>query len=169
MSATASANQGWQFEMWNGSGSGTYTGTKPAINFTVTGPMSENATFYPQLAISADAGTNIAYSYGSETGTVQGGTTKTVYVSPSTNVTLRASPSFFVYSFASWQGAGLASTAKPSLAIVVGSPRAVMGTSSYNYPVVLGAVVAAVVIILAVSLLIRSQRRKKGEWAFPPT
>jgi hypothetical protein len=169
LSATASANQGWQFEMWNGSGSGTYTGTKPAINFTVTGPLSENATFYPQLAISADAGTNIAYSYGSETGAVQAGTTKTLYVPPSANVTLRASPSLFVYSFASWQGEGLASTAKPSLAIVVDSPSAVTATSSYNYPIVLGAVIAAVVIILAVSLLIRSQRRKKAEWAFPQT
>ena len=130
LNATPSVNQGWQFESWSGSGPGAYSGTNLSISLTVPGPLSENATFYVQLAIAADAGTNIAYSYGSQSGTVQAGTTKTLYVPPSSNVTLRATPSLFVYSFASWKGAGLTKATKPSLALVVDSPNAVTGTSS---------------------------------------
>ena len=166
--ASASSNPRWQFEMWSGSGVGAYTGTNPAIDVTVAGPLSENATFYAQLTISADGGTNIAFSYGSETGTVQAGTTKTLYVPPSSNVTLRASPSIFVYSFASWQGAGLANTTKPLLALVVDSPSAVTGTSSYNYLVVIGGAAAAVVIILAGSLWVRSRPRRERLGGFVP-
>jgi Divergent InlB B-repeat domain len=158
---TASANQGWQFENWTGSGVGTYTGTSPSISVVVSGPLSENATFYVKLAIAADAGTNIAFSYSSGAGTVQAGTTKTIYVPPSSSVTLRAAPSLFVYSFASWKGTGIASSTKPSLALVVDSPSAVTGTSTYNLPVVLGAAFAAAIIILAVSLLIRDRRRRE--------
>jgi len=161
LNMTASANQGWHFENWSGSGVGAYVGTDPAVDLTVTGPLSENATFYVQLAVAADAGTNIAFSYGSQTGTVQAGTTKTLYVPPSSNVTLRASPSLFAYSFASWKGTGLSSANKPSLALVIDSPSVVKGTSSYNYPVVLGAAAAAASILLVVFPFIGSRRRRE--------
>ncbi|MDA4132411.1 MAG: hypothetical protein OK454_04705, partial [Thaumarchaeota archaeon] len=162
LNMTAAANKGWQFESWTGSGAGAYTGTSPSIEVSVVGPLSENATFYPQLDISADGGTNIAFSYGSESGSVKAGTTMTLYVPPSTNVTLRASPSLFIYSFASWQASGLASESKPSLALVVDSPSAVRATSSFSYPVVLGVgVAAAILVILALSLLIRGRQREQ--------
>lgn len=167
LNASASPNRGWQFEAWKGLGPGAYSGAGPSIEVTVTGPLSENATFYPGLVITTDAGTNVAFSYGSTTGTVQAGTTKTLYVPPSTNVTLRATPSLFIYSFASLQGAGLAKASKPSSSLVVDSPSAVTGTSSYSYPVLLGAaVVAAIVIILAVSLLVRSRRSRERVYGF---
>jgi hypothetical protein len=169
LSLTARATDRWQFETWVGSGVGAYGGANPSIEVTVTGPLTENATFYPQLAISAGGGTNIAYSYGSSTGTVQAGTTKTLYVPPSTNVTLRAAPSLFVYSFASWHGTGLAKSTKPSLSLVIDSPSAVTGASSYNYPALVGAsVVAAIVVIVAVSLMIRSRRRRAEIYGFSP-
>ena len=168
MNLTESANQGWQFEKWTDSGAGTYTGTSPSVSVVVTGPLSENATFYVQLAIAADGGTNVAYSYSSGSGTVHAGTTKTLYVPPSSNVTLRASPSLFVYSFASWQGAGLAKPAKPSVALVVTSPSAVTGTSSLDYPLISAIAAAAVLVVLAGSLLIRNRRRRESGWAFPP-
>jgi len=169
LSATASANQGWQFETWNGSGAAAYTGTSPSIDINVTAPLTENATFYVQLAVSADAGTNIAYSYGSETGTVQSGSTKTLYIPPSSNVTLQATPSVFVYSFASWQGAGMANATKPSLALVVDSPTAVTGASSYNLTLVLGgAATAAIILLLAASLWIRTRRRRVDLGGFIP-
>jgi len=165
---TAPASQGWQFEGWSGSGAGAYTGASPTADVTVTGPLTENATFYVQLAIAADAGTDVAYSFGSQSGTVSAGITKTLYVPPSSNVTLRASPSLFVYSFASWKGAGLTRETKPSLAVVVDSPTAVTGTSSPNFPVVLGAAaVAAVILILAISLWTRN-RRSRSYGAFYP-
>ncbi len=170
LSLTAIAADRWQFATWIGSGAGAYNGTNPTIDATVTGPLNESATFYPQLAISAGGGTDITFSYGSSTGTVQAGTTKTLYVPPSTNVTLRATPSLFLYSFASWQGAGLSKATKPSLSLVVGSPVALSGTSSYSYPAVLGlAVVAAVVAIIAVSLLVRSRRRRAEIYGFSPS
>ncbi|MGH9919618.1 MAG: hypothetical protein ACRD6W_12240, partial [Nitrososphaerales archaeon] len=170
LSLTARATDRWQFETWIGSGAGAYGGADPSIEVAVTGPLSENATFYPQLAISADGETDIAYSYGSSTGTVQAGTTKTLYVPPSTNVTLRATPSLFVYSFASWRGTGLTKATSPSLSLLVDSPSAITGISSFDYPVVLGAVaVAVVIIILAVSLVVRSRRRREQTYGFSPS
>jgi hypothetical protein len=170
LNAAPSASQGWQFENWRGSGTGAYSGANSSIDVTVTGPLSENATFYPQLAISADGGTDIAYSYGSATGTVPAGTTKTLYVPPSTNVTLRATPSLFVYSFGSWQATGLAKATKPSLVLVVDSPSSVTGTSTLALPVLLGLLfVAAIVVILAASVLVRSRRRRAEIYGFNPS
>ena len=159
---SATSNSRWEFETFNGTGGGAYTGTNPAIDVNVTGPLSEEATFYAQLAIAADAGTNIAYSYGSEAGSVQAGATKTIYVPPSSIVTLSASPSIFVYSFGSWQGTGFANTTGPLLVLVVDSPGAVATTSSYNYPAILAGGAAVAFVILASSLWIRSRRRREG-------
>ncbi len=171
LSATASANANWRFEGWNAVCAGGAVGCNfsPTINITVAGPFSENATFYPELTVSAGGGTNVDFSYGSQTGTVLAGTTKTLYVPPSSNVTLRATPSVFIYSFASWQGTGLTNATKPSLALVVDSPSTVTGTSSYNYPVILGGAATVAIIVLAVSLSARSRRSRKSEWAFPQT
>ena len=184
LSVTASASPGWQFESWTGSSPGAYAGTNSSFETEVTGPVTENATFYVQLTVAADTGTNIAYSFtvqsGStnpeatccavmQTGSVQAGTSKTLYIPPGSNVTLRESPSIFVYSFGSWQGTGLVNATKPSVALVVDSPSAVTGTSSYNYPVILGAAVAVAVLMLAGSLLTRNRRKRNSDWAFPPT
>lgn len=160
--ASAIPNSQWQFETWNGSGVGAFSGTSSVIDVTVKGPLTEVATFYVQLALEADRGTSIAYSYGSQSGDVQAGTTETIYVPPSSNVTLRASPSVFVYSFASWEGIGLSQKTTPSLAIVVDSPRAVIATSSYNYVVFLGAAAVALVVALSLSLWIRGRHRRGG-------
>ncbi len=168
LNASASASPQWKFESWEGSGPGSYTGTSPSIEVTVAGPFSENATFYVQLSIAADQGTNIDLSYGSAAGTVQAGSTKTIYLPPSANVTLRASPSFFVYSFASWKGTGLVNATRPSLSFVIGTPRAVTGTSSYSFPVLLGIAAAAAIVILAGSLWIRGRRKGASLGAFTP-
>ncbi len=161
----ALANQGWRFENWTGSGAGTYSGTSSSVSVTVTGPLSENATFYVQLAIAAGASTNVAYSYPSGTGTVQAGTNETLYLPPASNVTLRATPSLFVYSFASWQGPGFAKPADPSVSLVVDSPTAVTGASSLYYPVVFGIAAAALLVLLATALLVRKRRRREAGWA----
>ena len=170
LTASASADQGWRFEGWSGSGAGAYTGTSPSIDVVVAGPLDESATFYVQLAITAGAGTNIAFSYPSETGTVQAGTTKILYLPPS-NVTLRATPSFFVYSFASWQGAGVASSKTPSLVLAVDSPSTVTGRSSYDNAgvLVLASAAAALVInVMVGSLWIRGRRRRDDLRGFHP-
>jgi hypothetical protein len=164
LAARASPNQGWYFEGWSGSGAGAYTGNNQSLDLAVAGPLSENATFYLQLAITADAGTNIAFSSPSQTGVVQAGTTKTLYIPPS-NVSLRATPSSFIFSFTSWKGANVADAKNPSLVLSVGSPSAVTGTSSYQYAgvLVLATVAAAILLnVLSVSLWIRNRRRKKS-------
>ena len=169
LSLTASANQGWRLEEWNGSGVGAYSGTTPKISVEVVGPFNETATFYVQLAISADAGTNVAYAYGAESGTVQAGSNKSLYVPPTSSVTLKAAPSAFVYSFASWHGTGLANSTKPSLKLLVDSPAAVTGTSSYSTVVILGGLAtAAIVLVLAGSLWIRSRRNRVDLRGFVP-
>jgi len=162
--ASASANQGWHFEGWSSSGAGANAGTSPSLDVVVAGPLNESATFYVQLVITADAGTNIAYSYPSQTGTVQAGTTKTLYVPPS-NVTLRATPSLFVFSFASWQGAGIANPKNHSVVLAVDSPTTVTGKSSYDYAavlVLLSSSAALVLNLLSGSLWIRRRRRKEN-------
>jgi hypothetical protein len=169
LTASASTIQGWHFEGWTGSGAGAYSGNSQSIDVVVAGPLNEKATFYVKLAITADAGTNIAFSYPSQTGTVQAGTTKTLYI-PSSNVTLRATPSFFIFSFASWQGASGA-TARSPLVLVVDSPSAVTGTSSYNYAgvLVLASAAAALLInILGGLLWIRGRRNRKRFGGFTP-
>jgi hypothetical protein len=169
LKASASTIQGWHFEGWTGSGAGAYSGNSQSIDVVVAGPLNEKATFYVKLAITADAGTNIAFSYPSQTGTVQAGTTKTLYI-PSSNVTLRATPSFFIFSFASWQGASGA-TARSPLVLVVDSPSAVTGTSSYNYAgvLVLASAAAALLInILGGLLWIRGRRNRKRFGGFTP-
>jgi hypothetical protein len=173
--AVAHANLQWQFEAWNGSGAGAYTGTAPTIDVAVDAPLSEKATFFVQLTIAADSGTSIAYSFGPVealgrahvAGTVPAGTTETVYVPPSANVTLRAVPSL-LYSFASWKGAGPSAATKPSLTLVVDSPSAVTGTSSYSYPVIFGGAAAALIVVLAASLWIRGRRRRDRLGSFNP-
>lgn len=157
LSVAPFANQGWQFEGWTGSGQGSYTGTNPSIQVSVEGPLNESATFYAQLSITAGAGTNVAYSYGTEAGTVDAGTTRTDFVPPSTNVTLRASPSLFLYAFASWKGENLTAATTPSLAVVVDSPSSVTAASSLNYQLLLP--VVAVIVLIAASLWVRSRRR----------
>jgi hypothetical protein len=164
--ASALANPQWEFEMWNGSGVGAYTGTAPDIDVAVDAPLSEKATFFVQLSIAADSGTGVAFSYGTTTGTVLAGTTKTVYVPPSASVTLRATPSL-LHSFASWKGAGPSAATKPSLTLVVDSPSAVSGTSSYSYPVIFGGA-AALVVVLAATLWIRGRRRRDRLGSFDP-
>ncbi|HUI00428.1 MAG TPA: hypothetical protein VLX56_02220 [Nitrososphaerales archaeon] len=154
----ASSNQGWQFERWVGSGAGAYSGTNSSVYLRFSGPLNESAVFYVQLSISADAKTNVAYSSPSGSGTVHAGSTQVVYVPPSANVTLQATPSLFLYSFGSWQG-GPAS--KPTTSVVVDSPSAVSATSSYSYLVLasMGTLVLGIVAAL-VSVLARDRRRR---------
>ncbi len=158
LNAAATANAQWKFEMWNGSGAAAYTGTNQALAVKVNSPLHEVATFYVQLTVGADATTSVALSYGSLNETVPAGTTKEIYVPPTANVTLHAAPSSFLYSFASWRGAGLDNSTSPQASLRVGSPATVMATSTYNYPVILGPVVA-VVAIAAVGFILARRRK----------
>jgi hypothetical protein len=163
---SASPSQGWLFEGWNGSGSGSYTGTNRYEGIQVQGPLKETATFYVQLMITADKGTNIGYSYGSQSGTVGAGTSKLLAVPPS-NVTLQASSSLFIYSFAHWQGPGPAQVKGSSMVLSVDSPTAVAATSTYDYAgvFVLVSGAAAIAINATVGSMAMRNRWKKSNLA----
>jgi hypothetical protein len=161
LNATATPSQGWKFEQWTGSGDGAYTGPSQSIAVRVSSPLTENATFYVQLAIAADAGESISYKTNSETGTVQPGTTKTLYLPPAARVTLNATPSAFVYTFNSWQGAALPNSTRPSVGLVVNSPTRVTGTSTFSYVGAVAVLAAAITIVLVASLFIRGRRRSR--------
>jgi hypothetical protein len=160
---------GWQFEYWNGTGAATNPASGGDLKVVLSEPVDEEAIFYVQLSISADAGTTISFSSSGSTtnGSVHAGSTDIVVVPPSSEVTLRASPSLFVYSFSSWKGtAGLANATRPSTSLVVTAPAAIMATSSFDYPVLLGlGATAGVLIIIAVggSLWLRSRRRRRPD------
>ncbi|MGH9919208.1 MAG: hypothetical protein ACRD6W_10140, partial [Nitrososphaerales archaeon] len=133
-----------------------------ALSVPMDAPLSENATFYVQLVITPDVGTNVAYSYGSVTGLVGAGNASFLYVPPASNVTLRASPATFIYSFASWRGTGMTNSTKPTSSIVVDGPSVVTNASSYNVPVLLALAIAPIVGILIAGLWFRSYRRKRA-------
>jgi hypothetical protein len=51
VSLTAVAGSGYTFENWSGSGTGAYSGTSASETITVTGPVSELATFVPSSSL----------------------------------------------------------------------------------------------------------------------
>lgn len=165
LNATASSADGWRFESWAGSGPGAYSGGALSFETHVMGPLSENATFYVRLDVVAGPGADVAYSYASGSGTVDAGATKTLYLAPSSGVTLDASPASFIYSFSSWQGTGISNATKPSLSLVVASPTEITATSSYDYPFVLGMAAGSAVVLLAAALVVRKRSRRGGGYA----
>ncbi|MDG7021697.1 MAG: hypothetical protein JRN23_07175, partial [Nitrososphaerota archaeon] len=166
LNATATAAGGWRFESWAGSGTGAYSGESASFETAVNGPFSENATFFVQLEVVAGPGADVAYSFASGSGTVGAGKTLTLYVLPSSGVTLTASPSSFIYSFSSWQG--VPNATRPSLSLVVASPTKVTAASTYDYPVILGLAVATALALLSLAVLARGRRRRGLDYGFGP-
>ncbi|QOY90520.1 InlB B-repeat-containing protein [Paludibaculum fermentans] len=48
---SASANQGYQFVSWAGSGSGSYSGSNTSANVAMNAPISEAASFSQQVSV----------------------------------------------------------------------------------------------------------------------
>jgi len=53
LSAPASPVAGWAFEGWQGIGAGSYTGSHPSATITLSGPVTETATFAAQTTASS--------------------------------------------------------------------------------------------------------------------
>ncbi|HMB71247.1 MAG TPA: right-handed parallel beta-helix repeat-containing protein, partial [bacterium] len=106
-SVTALPDSGYSFVGWVGTGNGSYTGPDESIAVTMYEPITQTATFQPQLytvTMAADSGGIVIPNRGDH-----------VYVS-STDVTIRAFPSAG-WKFVDWSGTGLGSytgTANPS-------------------------------------------------------
>jgi hypothetical protein len=153
---SASPNIGWKFEGWVGAGSGSYTGGNNSTSFIVSGPVLENATFYPGLKISAGDGGSVSYVFGITSGMVLPGTSQTIYAPVGTTVSLASSPSSLLYDFTGWS----TSTNGTSGGILVSlvSPEVVQASFSINYGLVGGVAGALIVVIAASNLLIRRRR-----------
>ena len=154
-------NQGWKFVGWTGSGSGSYTGSSNSTNIVIGAPITETAVYYPGLNIQAGADGAVTYTYGAASGTVQGGSSQTVFPAPGSAITLEAAPSSFLYSFSGW-GIG-ASGSDPSATITISSPTAVQANFTINVTVVGGILGVVVIAAAALAVSIRSRRRAPAQ------
>ena len=149
------ASFGWQFEGWTGSGSGSYSGpvtTAPLV--VVSGPISENATFYPGLAISAGPNGAVDYTSAAANGTVPAGGSTIIYSALGSTVTLRAVAASFLYAFAGWSPSAGGNT----LSVTLSSPETVAADFELNpLPIV---AVTSILLLAAVgaSFFIRHRR-----------
>jgi hypothetical protein len=144
VSISALANPGWSFEEWTGQ-AGTFN--QSSANIRVTSPLNETAVFYAALVINPASNGQIAYSYGSNSGTVAGGSTVTLFVSPGTNVTLSASSKSLFYSPGSWSVGNDSSTSPPTFVLSINSPTTVGISFDLNLTTfaLIGAAVAAAI------------------------
>jgi hypothetical protein len=158
---SATPNLGWKFEGWNGTGIGSYTGRSSTTLVTVGSPIQENATFYPGLSIVAGNNGQMSYSFGSTSGTVQAGTTATVFVPVGTVVAIGASPASFLYSFSGWsKGSGGTGSAT---SLTLASPATIQASFSVNILVV-GGIAGVVLVVVLVSAYVMRSRRPPTKW-----
>lgn len=126
---SAATNSGWEFRGWVGSGGGSYSGPLDDASVLVSGPIEENATFYPGLTIGAGPDGEISFTAATANGTVPAGGSMTIYAPPGSTVALKASPSSILYSFAGWNPS---SSSGASLTLLLSSPGSVGASFHYN-------------------------------------
>src|SRR5437867_3119870 len=158
---------GWAVGTWIGTGPGAYSGPQASPTVLVAGPISEIAILYPGLTITAGAGGSISYSYGGISGTVAGGSTRTLYVPTRTTVMVVASPSSS-YTFAQWSGA--TSSNRSTVNVTVTGPAQATAHFSLSASAALAfySSIAAIGIIIALVLLAVAVRRGRRRSEPPP-
>ena len=155
ISISNTAIQGWKFEFWTGTGSGSYSGNANTTMILIQGPVTENATFYVGLTIVTTSGGSVSYTYGNS-GSVQVTTQASVYVPVGTVVTLNANPTLFLYRLNSWSGAATGASTQTS--VTVNSPSTAEAHFGYNVVDIAGASAAIVIVIAAIAVIL--SRRK---------
>jgi Divergent InlB B-repeat domain len=161
LQSDASANPGWQFESWSGSGQGSYSGENSSALTTVESALTETATFYPGLTITVSDKLSVAYVYGTSSGLVPSNTFKIIYSPSGTDFQLTAKPKLFIYSFAGWTGS--ITDKKSNVSTALNTPQNITANFSYNY-VNIGLTGAGVIILIAAAIILVTRRKKK-----PPT
>lgn len=156
---TAKANNGWQFERWDGSGQGSYSGTTNYPTVTVSSAIVENATFYPGLVLNSGGSGMTSYKWGPNHGSLT--SAATVYVPVGTNITLTANPTSSFFVFDGYTGA--VSSAKAVASILVNGPATVSASFSLNY--VLLAALFGGIGLGGVSLIYYLRRARSGAGA----
>jgi hypothetical protein len=148
---------GWQFEGWQGVGSDSASGSNPTLSLTVGpgAPSNETAVFYPGVVIDATGPDSVSYNDGPSSGSLAGGSSTRVYVPPSSVLSLTASNSAPLTTFAGWSGVGNSSGTTASL--LVNGPATVTSESGYNFGGIILALGIALVAIAATLALIRKR------------
>ena len=154
---SVNASSGWRFWYWFG------VNTGPTTNETtiqVGGPVVAIAVFIPGLQIIAGSNGAVTYAFGSETGIVAAGTSKTVFAGQGTTFLLHASPSSFLYAFSGWSGNVTGNNGTTT--VLVETPKSVSASFVLNLPAVGGitAVVMIAVGVAALALLRRGRPRQ---------
>ena len=146
---------GWEFEGWTGSGSGSYSGFLETPPVVVSGPVSENATFYPGLTIGAGSNGVVFYSSSTTNGTVPAGMSTTIYFPQGSTVTLSAVATSSLYKFAGWSP----SSGGSFLSLSISSPETLSANFGLN-PVLIITVISILLVAAAgASFFIRRRRR----------
>ena len=158
LQSDASANPGWQFESWSGSGQGSYSGEASSALAAVDSPLTETATFYPGLTITVSDKLSVSYAYSTTSGLVPSNTSKTIYAPSGTDIQLTAKPKLFIYSFAGWTGSVTDKTS--NISTVLETPQNVTANFSYNY-INIGLAGAGVIIVIAAAIILVTRRKKK--------
>ena len=151
----ATAASGWRFEGWSGSGSGAFSGNSSSPSFSVGGPGSETALFYPGLTITVSGSGSVGYSYGSTEGTVS--SAQTLFVPPGTSVTLSPAPSSFIDSFEGWSGTSGSPT---NGRVQVSAPQSLTASFSLDFAVVGGVAALAAIVVAGVLVFARRAGRR---------
>jgi len=158
---TEHPESGWKFEEWTGSGNGSYSGSLATPPIVVSGPVLENATFYPGLSVSAGPNGEVDYSTGAANGTVAAGTSAIIYSPPGTTITLRAIASSALYTFAGWSPV----TGGATLPLTVSSPETVAARFRLDP---LPIIVVASILLVAMAGVSFFTRRRREPVAIPP-
>jgi Divergent InlB B-repeat domain len=156
--STASANSGWQFESWSGSGDGAYSGNNNTTAAVVMAPLTETAAFSPGLTINTAANLFVRYSWDGVEGEVSANNTGTVYAPAGTAIQLNARPTLFIYAFKGWTG--LATGKSSNLSVVLTGPQIIYTGSGASY-LNIWIVCVAVILIIAAIIVIIIRRNKK--------
>jgi hypothetical protein len=125
----ANANDGWQFERWDGTGPGNYSGPANFPVVTILSPIVENATFYPGLMLASVGNGQISYHWGTNQGRLS--SEATLYVPLGTNVTLTATAASPFFTFNGYNGALVSGRAVSS--VVVNGPSEVKASFGPSY------------------------------------
>jgi hypothetical protein len=156
--SVASANSGWQFESWIGTGNGAYSGKNNTAATAVNASLTETATFYAGLTVTAANNISVLYSTANMTSLVSSGASKIVYFPVDSEIQLNARTTLFIYSFSGWTGAAVSKQNKISL--MLSGPQNIItgsGASILN----IGIVCAVVILIIALIIVIIKRRNKK--------
>lgn len=147
------ANEGWKFMYW----SGVYNGNSPSISITVNGSITQIAVFYLSVTINNSENLIIEYKYDSKTGSINQGSSVTLYLPKSTKLELNAKPGLFIYEFKRWTGS--INVSDNPLKLQLEKPIVLKANSGINYlSIILLILVATLIIIISILFIFRRKR-----------